>query len=214
MMQGFFPFKLEDGAEQHFKNVRVLALAGGEVRWEEGTAFGMVFKGRGRLEWKEESFSVREGCFFVAPGKGGLKDCMGQVIVVSGYTGLFQLGGPLEPQGRLNYIDGCTDTLLVCPPKCGDPSLNHLHIPAKTDQSPHTHASDRIGIILRGSGFARTPLGWTPLQPGMGWWIPAHSEHSFVTENSSLDVIAWHPDSVFGPTDEVHPMKSGTILKY
>ena len=76
------------------------------------------------------------------PGSAGL------VISCPGYTGLFHLGGPLEREGRLRYIDGCSDTLLVSPPRRGDPCLNHLHGPPGTRQSPHTHPSARVGVRL------------------------------------------------------------------
>jgi hypothetical protein len=46
----------------------------------------------------------------------------------------------------------------------------------------------------------------------MGWRIPTGSVHSFYTRETPLDVIAWHPDSDFGPTDENHPMRNRTIL--
>src|SRR5262249_51232703 len=93
------------------------------------------------------------------------------------------------------------------------PCLNHLHIPPHTAQSAHTHPSERIGVILRGSGECRTGSGAVyPLASGMGWRIPTGSVHSFFTTDDSLDVIAWHPDSDFGPTDENHPMINRTIL--
>jgi quercetin dioxygenase-like cupin family protein len=113
----------------------------------------------------------------------------------------------------LRYIDGCTDTLLVCPPRRGEPCLNHLHLPPGTNQSPHTHPSERIGVIVRGRGECRTPGGAYLLTPGMGWRIPTGCEHSFFTpDDDSLDVLAWHPDSDFGPTDEEHPMVNRTLV--
>jgi hypothetical protein len=42
--------------------------------------------------------------------------------------------------------------------------------------------------------------------------IPEESQHSFHTENKALRVIAYHPESDFGPTDETHPMVNKTIL--
>ncbi len=51
-----------------------------------------------------------------------------------------------------------------------------------------------------------------PLRPGMGWRIPTGCLHSFFTEAESLDVIAWRPDSDFGPTDDSHPMVSRTFV--
>jgi len=67
-----------------------------------------------------------------------------------------QFGGPLEATGRLRYVDGCSDTLLVCPPRLGEPCLNHLHIPPHTQQSEHFHPSLRIGVIARGAGVCHT----------------------------------------------------------
>jgi hypothetical protein len=154
--------------------------------------------------------------FFVLPGAGEIEgDWGGRGLVISrlGYRGLRQIGGPLEAEGRLRYIDGCSDTLLVCPPLLGEPCLNHLHIPAHTCQSIHTHPSVRIGAILKGRGECHTPQGVFPLQPGLAWYIPTGCLHSFVTTESSLDVVAWHPDSDFGPTHENHPMINRTILE-
>ena len=116
------------------------------------------------------------------------------------YRGLFQIGGPLEAGGRLRYIDGCSDTLLVCPAS-GEPCLNHLHIPPRTHQSSHSHPSERIGVIA-GSRHLHHRKGRYPLSPGMAWRIPAGSRHCFVTSDQPLDVLAWHPDTDFGPTDE------------
>jgi quercetin dioxygenase-like cupin family protein len=124
------------------------------------------------------------------------------VIEIRGYRGLRQIGGPIEPMGRLRYIDGCTDTLLVCPPRLGEPCLNHLHIPPGTDQSAHTHPSVRIGVIARGHGVCRTADGDYRLRPGLGWIIPTGLRHAFATAGEALDVLAWHPDSDFGPTDD------------
>lgn len=177
------------------------------------TAYGMVTAGRAQLSDAETGpFALRQGMFFVLPNGGEVNGGNGLVINLSGYQGLRQIGGPLETTGRLRYIDGCSDTLLVCPPRLGHPCLNHLHIPPQTDQTPHTHPSIRIGVILRGTGECRTPEGVYPLQPGMGWYIPAGCLHSFFTRGESLDVIAWHPDSDFGPRDDNHPMINRTVI--
>ncbi len=177
------------------------------------TAFGMVTTGQTQLRDAETRvFDLNAGMFFVLPDGGVARSGSGLVIVWAGYRGLRQIGGPLEATGRLRYIDGCSDTLLVCPPRLGDPCLNHLHIPPRTDQTPHTHPSMRIGVILRGTGECRTPDGSYPLEPGMGWYIPTSCLHSFFTQNEALDVIAWHPDSDFGPRDDDHPMINRTQI--
>lgn len=207
----FHPLPLADGLLAETPSARIFGVTGGDLRVDEGTSFGIVCDGDVSIDAVAGSFLLGPGMFFVAPGALRWHGGTGLAIVVPAYRGVFQVGGPLEARGRLRYIDGCTDTLLVCPPRRGDPSLNHLHIPPGTRQAAHTHASDRVGVIARGRGTCVTPAGRTPLSPGMGWWIPAGLRHCFHTEEEALDVVAWHPDSVFGPTDEAHPMILGTI---
>jgi mannose-6-phosphate isomerase-like protein (cupin superfamily) len=160
------------------------------------------------------SVMLSPGMYAVVPSTCTIEPVSGLAVTICfpEAHGFRQFGGPLEAEGRLTYIDGCTDTLLVCPPRLGAPCLNHLHIPAGTDQSFHTHPSDRLGVILNGSGWCDTPDGSLALSPGLAWYIRAGYEHRFRTETNSLDVIAWHPDSDFGPTDDNHPMINRTIL--
>jgi hypothetical protein len=48
----------------------------------------------------------------------------------------------------------------------------------------------------------------------MLWCIEAGGEHKFSTPyGEELQVIAFHPDSDFGPTDEDHPMLNRTIVQ-
>ncbi len=151
--------------------------------------------------------------YLATPGSGRVQGGRGLLIARRGYRNIRQLGGPLEATGRLRYVDGCSDTLLVCPPRLGEPCLNHLHIPPYTNQSEHAHPSLRIGVIARGTGVCHTTLGDVPLREGLGWLIPADLRHSFSTQQRALDVFAWHPDSDFGPRDEDHPMLNRTQLR-
>ena len=51
------------------------------------------------------------------------------------------------------------------------------------------------------------------LSPGVVFVIPAGAPHAFITEeDSSLDVVAFHPDSDFGPIANDHPMINRTIV--
>lgn len=178
----------------------------------EVASYGMVTSGLAVLQKPSgQRCELERGMYFAANG-GSVSGGQGLVIMAAGYRSLWQIGGPLEPSGRLRYIDGCSDTLLISPPRLGDPCLNHLHIPPHTDQTPHTHPSARLGVILNGSGECRTPDGVYPLQPGMGWYIPTGCLHSFFTRTDALDVVAWHPDSDFGPRDDDHPMINRTIV--
>jgi hypothetical protein len=145
------------------------------------------------------------------------------------YSAYDSFGGPIESHGRLKYIDGCTDSLLISPVKMGNPCLNHLHFPSNIDQTQHTHPSHRIGIVAKGEGMCITPFGELPLTKGMIFVIKEDNgrdktegldgklypfgQHAFKTENSSMDVIAFHPDSDFGATDTEHPMINRTIVE-
>jgi hypothetical protein len=144
------------------------------------------------------------------------------------FSSYFTLGGKVEEKGRLKYIDGCTDSLLIAPVKLGDPCLNHLHFPVKIDQTQHTHPSHRIGIVAKGYGECITPFGNLELTKGMIFVIKEWDgktyakgldgkdypigQHAFKTTDSTMDVIAFHPDSDFGATDEEHPMINRTIV--
>jgi hypothetical protein len=137
-------------------------------------------------------------------------------------------GGVIEDIGRLKYIDGCSDSLLIPPVKMGDPCLNHLHFPDSIDQTEHTHPSHRIGIVAKGSGKCKTPYGNLPLSKGMIFVIKEWNfkdfaigedgkehpvgAHCFQTFDEGMDVIAFHPDSDFGATDVNHPMINKTFV--
>lgn len=198
----------------------VLSLASGM------THFGFVCQGRSTLRCAVGQFELTAGMYFrvgcseaqegESPGAtsqaavGGA----GRGIVLSRHDeqGLFMLGGPIEDTGRLRYIDGCTDSLLIPPVIRGDACLNLLHIPPYTHQTQHTHPSLRAGVIVRGRGRCITPSRSVDLVPGCVFVIPADSLHSFHTEDQPLLVIAFHPDSDCGPTHEDHPMVNRTIV--
>jgi quercetin dioxygenase-like cupin family protein len=216
----FTPFTLDGSSSIALSNdpfpTMVATFAGGRKWLEAGaTHYGFLTEGEARVAWNDGDVRISAGMWFCLPEEVllyGAKEARGLVISRLDYRGLPQFGGPVEPRGRLKYIDGCTDTLLVSPPVMGDPCLNHLHIPPGVDQTSHTHPSQRIGVILKGSGICETPDGRYALSPGMGWWIPTGQLHSFHTRESSLDVIAWHPDSDFGPTADDHPMVNKTFV--
>ncbi|HMV68506.1 MAG TPA: cupin domain-containing protein [Myxococcota bacterium] len=206
----FRPLALEHGDLLTTADARVRCQRGAALDLGPGAHWGMVADGEARVEHAGLTFPLRRGMFFVAPGEARLSGAGATLVLTTATAGPLQIG-QIEPVGRLRYIDGCTDTLLVCPPRLGEACLNHLHIPARTDQSAHTHPSDRLGVIVGGYGRCRTPGASFDLTPGMGWWIPAGTEHAFATDDQALDVLAWHPDSDFGPTDHDHPMLNRTF---
>ena len=175
------------------------------------THFGFVEHAGASLVCDAGRFDLRAGMYFCVPGRAILV-ARGSAVVMSrlAYDGLFVVGGPIESRGRLRYMDGCTDTLLLPPVVRGDPCLNLLCIPPATRQQRHTHPSLRAGVIVSGRGQCVTRTGATRLTPGLAFVIPAHAEHCFVTDDEPLVVIAWHPDSDTGPVDDDHPMINRT----
>lgn len=177
----------------------------------EATYFGFSRK---RFVITSTAFGVLvlppETCF-AAQGPIEISGADGFAVVRVGYVGLNSVVAA-ERVGRLKYIDGCTDTLLIAPPKLGDPCLNLLHFPPGITQTKHTHPSNRVGMIASGRGRCVTPHGNVDLLPGVVFVIPKDAEHSFETVEEEMRVIAWHPDTDSGPSDESHPMLDRTIV--
>lgn len=123
-------------------------------------------------------------------------------------SGLMDVDGP----GHVKYIDGCTDSLLVAPTKLGAPCLNALYFPPNTVQSFHTHSSFRVGVVVSGNGLASLNDSDFLLTTGDCFYIYENEVHRFKTVDSPMSIIAIHPDSDWGPTDECHPMINKTDL--
>lgn len=183
---------------------------------EKGAVFGFVLEGEcARLRRHGVSYPLTTGTYFVTNSGGAALTSPGAnilLIMAPGADFPFMIGGPIEPRGRMRYIDGCTDSLLIPPWKKGEPCLNLLHIPQGIEQTMHTHPSDRIGVVVSGHGQCVTPEGVTSLQPGLIWRIPKDAEHRFRTPGDSLQIVAWHETSDWGPTDDSHPMLAQTLV--
>ncbi len=192
---------------------------------EFGTHFGFVVDGLTDVTTNHagfnQVFTLTKGMYFCVPGSVSV--CGGRGIVISSlsYRGMFMIGGPIEEKGRLLYMDGCSDALLVPPTIKGDPCLNHLHFPQGIRQTRHTHPSIRIGVVTGGKGRCIVPENddgtgsdiEIPLTPGQIFMIPEGGQHSFFTDDSLLDIIAYHPDSDMGPTHDDHPMINRTFVR-
>ena len=178
---------------------------------KNSTVYGYVFSGTTTINGRE----IEEGEYFSIPNKDDE-----YTILVSGRTALFiRIGflgqyiiGKIEDWGRVQYIDTCTDSLLVCPPRIGDPCLNSLHFPPNVNQTFHTHPSIRLGIVANGRGYSTIRGQEIPLEPGDSFFLDVDELHRFRTVDEGMTIIAYHPDSDWGPTDEVHPMLNRTIL--
>jgi hypothetical protein len=187
---------------------------------ELATYYGYVVSGQAKLSNKNIEITVKEGIFFCWPDFLEI-NTDGLVIVMCriGFRGILTMGC-IENVGRLSYIDGCSSSILVSPPRVGDPVLNHLHFPPETLQTEHTHPSIRFGVVAQGYGiaFGSNPSGSSPwekeIKKGTVFFLNAHERHAFQTIGCSegLDIISYHPDSDWGPTDQNHPMLTRTYL--
>ena len=173
-----------------------------------------MLSGRASLTHKSASeMKLTEGMYFLVNSEWTLL-ASGDILTIftESYSGLPMFGGPIEESGRLLYIDKCTDSLLIPPTKLGDPCLNLLVFPPDVKQTAHTHPSFRAGLVVSGSGTCELGSSSVSLQPGDFFLIPENVRHSFFSGSAGLRVIAFHPDSDYGPTDKVHPMINRTIV--
>ena len=186
------------------------------------TSFGYIQNGKCKLynNTLKCSYELTKGMYFSIPNnqeyiiKSLNSDSMGFLINQNEYNGMFNIGGPIENIGRLKYIDGCTDSLLISPIMYGDPCLNALYFIQDLLQTQHTHPSFRCGMITNGYGYCILENNQEiPLTPNDIFFIPKDTIHSFKTDkNERMTVIAFHPDSNFGPTHQIHPMINNTIV--
>ena len=216
---GFRLFEMRTGLlasiEEAEHPSRLFAWQGETLSLPDGaTYFGYVQSGKTRIRTGGDSFPLRPGMYFSAPSAATIEgEGQGVVMARLGYAGFFQIGGPIEARGRLCYIDGCTDSLLLSPVMLGDPCLNLLHFPPGIRQTAHTHPSARLGMVTRGEGRCLLERETVPLLPGSVFIIEAGTVHGFSTEERDMTVIAYHPDSDFGPTHRDHPMINRTLVE-
>ncbi|WP_068879088.1 cupin domain-containing protein [Phenylobacterium sp. CCH12-B4] len=180
-----------------------------------GTAFGFVHSGAATLEGEGQQRVARAGEYFsvVVRDRLVVEGGEGFLALREGFLGLNSVGGPIETRGRLMYIDGCSDTLLISPPMRGEPCFNLLHFPPGIDQTMHTHPTIRAGLVHSGRGLCRTETGVQRLEPGCLFILYPDAPHAFATEaDADMLLTVYHPDSDFGPTHAEHPMLNRTYV--
>ena len=168
------------------------------------TLYGYVISGD--IVFPNGSVAVEGQYFCFWTGKSESIRTSGEVVIFTrlGFKGQNTVGGPIEESGRLVYIDTCSDSLLIYPPRMGDPSLNLLQFPPGVKQSYHIHPSIRLGVVVRGKGYACISENGDEkqieLEPGVMFCIEEREKHRFMTpSNSDMTVIAFHPDGDWGP---------------
>lgn len=178
----------------------------------------------GELELISDGFKIKsiKGACFAVPGVFTIESSSNYTAIQIeklGYLGMFG-ATQIEKKGRLAYIDGCSDTTLFQPARMGDPVLNYLHFPKQITQTQHLHPSIRFGIVTKGSGVAWkgtncSDPGWEiELKKGGIFCLNESAIHSFKTKDSEMDIVAFHPDSDTGPTDQNHAMINRTYINH
>jgi hypothetical protein len=215
-----------DATETAYPSDLMVVTKGHEVADPLRTTYGYLLDGRAAVHAAGASHELAPGSFFCCPGRFTVTDVRpgSRVVLITryGFRGM-ECFGRIEQRGRLSYIDGCSDSMLVYPPRLGDPVFNHLHFPPGIVQTQHTHPTIRLGIVARGIGHAFGPvqLGraeeWEEeLSPSAVFMLEPQEMHSFRTDRTktreTMDVIAYHPDSDWGPTDTAHPMRNRTYI--
>lgn len=196
----------------------------GAVGMKTASVYGYCLNGGFQVQNDLDTFMVSEGNFFSMSGLVDFdpitEDSQLWTVVRYGFKVPQQLGR-VESNGRLSYIDGCSDSVLVSMPRYGDPVLNYLHFPEDIYQTQHTHPSVRLGIVISGTGeafrdeTAQSGSSWRyPLTKGCMFMLEEQELHSFCTEDSHMDIIAFHPDSDTGPTNENHSMINRTYIDH
>lgn len=179
-----------------------------------GSAFGYVAEG----ELEYNNITIPSGFYFTIPNINGAILKGGHRIILwvkIGYNSFLKFGKWESDKGRLKYIDGCTDSVLINPIKKGDPCLNTLYMPEGVNQTMHTHPSLRSGFIIKGGAKCETPEGVFDLKSNDIFILKKDAHHKFRSdfgENILMKLIAYHPDSDFGAEDEIHPMINRTIV--
>lgn len=174
--------------------------------------------GNSHLEVDGKTHHLEAGQYFglsVANGVNGMAEDRLFLVLRLGYMVMNTIGW-VEKQGRLSYIDGCSDSLLVYPARMGDSSLNLLYFPPGIDQTFHRHPSIRMGCVIDGHGYSSHgeagAIEEDVLSTGTTFSLSEQERHRFRTENSSMTVVAFHPDGDWGPTDHNHTMLNRTYL--
>ncbi|MEL7337496.1 MAG: cupin domain-containing protein, partial [Planctomycetota bacterium] len=190
---------------------RLLGWNGGAVTMErDATHFGFVAEGQATIQWKRCCYTIGAGMYFCLPSGGKLTgEGRGIVMGRVGHTGLFQIGGPIEREGRLDFEDGCRETTLISAIKSGDPEVSLISQEPNHSQPMHWHTTSVYGMVISGSGRCELETGSVPLNSGMLFSIPAGLPHAFHVDANPLVAIGLLVTGRFSDRNVGHPVLRG-----
>lgn len=162
------------GLLRELRGVRVWGVDDGAlVLGEDATHF--VFCHQGALTIRQGGcwpHVLTAGMYASVPGKCDVRPVgqdlsRGMVVSALGWLGMMVLGGPLEERGRLRYIDGCTDSLLVPPVQVGLDPVHRMMSTIRHNRARGTHAVVRMADIVRQMADEGIPAGEIQKRLGM-----------------------------------------------
>jgi len=155
--EAFEELKTGHGLLRELPGLRVWGVDDGAlVLGEDATQF--VFCSQGALVVRQTGawpHVLTAGMYASVPGKCDVRPVgqdLSQGLVISrhGWLGMVVLGGPLEERGRLRYIDGCTDSLLVPTVQVLLDPVHRMMSTIRHNRARGTHAVVRMADIVRG----------------------------------------------------------------
>ena len=97
-------------------------------------------------------------------------------------------------------MDGGTNSTAIEPARKGLPVVNYVHFPEGMNQTLHTHPSQRIGLVLTGTGSIElNGHNYFSYTKKSAFWMDRNELHNFMC-NSGDDVtlFVFAPDSGMG----------------
>lgn len=181
-----------------------------------GGVYGYVGAGSILILDGDKTFTVEAGYWFSTRNTPEIlftsKEYRIAIWQIDDYFGTLTTG-LVEDFGRLKYINDCHDSILSSPIQMGEPCLNALYMPEGILQAMHTHPSFRAGFIINGGARCVTPEKEFDLNTGTIFYLEKEAKHNFRSDfgaGVTMSLVAFHPDSDFGPTDDNHPMLNRT----
>ncbi|TXI90606.1 MAG: hypothetical protein E6Q36_01195 [Chryseobacterium sp.] len=123
----------DDSAHPLFP-LKYFNLKGSFFSDKQKSYYGFVYDGQVILKShsRPNDIILSDGMYFSSIGNFTINSIGGSYVIIevdhnssyykqNNFSPMFTVGGPIEATGRMKYIDGCTDSVLINPIKMGDP---------------------------------------------------------------------------------------------
>ena len=140
-------------------SLKIASCSGGMKLADGASHFIIAFGAALEVNTGEEREHLRPECFGVFSGPAVLEgDGRALVVSMDNYACPRLKGGPVEQEGRLRYVDGCSATILLSPPVKGEPCFNFMHLPARSPRPcTRTKVCGSVSYFLEKASAKRLP---------------------------------------------------------